>query len=572
MLTHKNKAINVKKYLLPALALSAALSVSVEAEDTVINTYIVAGQSNADGFGLGFGDLYSGTLVPNQNLADLGRSDLAASKQSAYIFKGGNDSGLGEWKNMAPGFGTWNGVRFGPELSFSTQYKANTGAEVAIIKYSPMGTSLYTDWNPTIPETNRYDYFIKTVKNAKAAAAERGWSLNVSGVLWMQGESDTFGVNAPESYEQNLSNFIESVRTDLSLPNLAFHIGQIADSTEWPARQKIWDAQESIAARDSNAYLVNGKDLPLFSNDGLGLVNTHYTTEGTITLGERFASSVASTETVAAYPVGEADNVTTEKNTPITIDVFANDTGRDLFITQVNNYSAKGATIQVVNGKAIYTPKSDFVGEDTFWYAFSDYMGRTNSTKVTVEVTDIAPSAYPQGNPDTTATIVGKQITIDVLANDTGLGLTLSSTNAWSLRGGKVNIVSNAITYIPHQNFTGEDKIWYVFKDSLGRTNSGEVTITVAKNAPYPVALTENIAVTKNTPKVFDALANDIGLGLSFNEVNSYSAHGGSIVIVNGKLRYTPKTNYVGNDSFWYAIKDYLGRTNSIKVTVAVSN
>jgi len=562
----------VKRYLLPTLALSLLLNFSVKAEETVIRTYIVAGQSNAEGFGLGFGDIYSGTLSPNQNLADLGRNDLVASQESAFIYKGGNDSGLGEWKNMAPGYGMWNGVRFGPELSFSAKFKANTGADVAIIKYSPMGTSLFKDWNPNLPETNRYDYFIKTIKNAKAAAAERGWSLDVSGVLWMQGESDTFGVDAPESYEQNLANFIASARSDLSLPNLAFHIGQIADSTEWPARQKIWDAQESIAMTDSNAYLVNGKDLPLFSNDSLGLDKTHYTTEGTITLGERFASSVASTEMIAAYPESAADNVTTEKNTPVTIDILANDTGRDLFITEVNDYSAKGGKIAVVNGKAIFTPKTGFIGEDSFWYAFSDYLGRTNSAKVTVDVTDTAPSAYPQGNPDTAATVTGKQITIDVLANDTGLGLTVDSTHAWSLRGGRVNIVNNAITYIPGQNFTGEDKIWYVFKDSQGRTNSGEVTITVSTNAPYPVAMTEAVIVTKNTPIVFDALENDIGVGLSINEVNSYSVNGGRIAVVDGKLRYTPKTNYVGNDSFWYAIKDYLGRTNAIKVTVAISN
>ena len=58
----------MKRYLLPILALSVLLSASVKAEDTVIKTYIVAGQSNAEGYGLGYGDLFSGALVPNQNL------------------------------------------------------------------------------------------------------------------------------------------------------------------------------------------------------------------------------------------------------------------------------------------------------------------------------------------------------------------------------------------------------------------------------------------------------------------------------------------------------------------------
>jgi hypothetical protein len=568
----KIRQINVKRYLLPILALSVFLSISVKAEDTIIKTYIVAGQSNAEGYGLGFGDLFSGTLLPNQNLADLGRSDLATEQTSAYIFRGGNDSGLGEWKNMASGFGNWNGNRFGPELSFSEQFKANTGAPVAIIKYSPGGTSLYTDWDSSLATINRYDYFIDTVNNAKAAAASRGWSLEIGGVLWMQGESDTFGTDAPAAYEQNLGNFIAKVRADLNLPDLGFHIGEIADSTVWPARQQIWDAQASIVATDSNAYLVNGKDLELFTNDGGGSNGIHYSTAGTLLLGERFASSVASTQTVSAYPVSTPDAASTDKNKPLVIDVLANDTGSDLTITEVNSWSKKGGTIKIVDGKAIYTPKQNFIGEDSFWYAFSDYLGRTNSAKVTIDVTNPPIGAYPEGNPDSAITVIGQTIIIDVLANDTGTGLTIDSINPWSLRAGTVVITDNKLSYTPGQNFNGEDKIWYVFEDSQGRTNSAEVTIDVLTNAPYPVAVTEAVEVKRNTATVFDALTNDIGVGLSITEVNAYSVHGGSVTIINGKLNYTPKLNYTGNDSFWYAIKDYSGRTNSIKVTVTISN
>jgi hypothetical protein len=562
----------VKRYLLPILALSVFLSISVKAEDTVIKTYIVAGQSNAEGFGLGYGDLFSGTLLPNQNLADLGRSDLATEQTSAYIFKGGDNSGLGEWKNLAPGFGTWNGVRFGPELSFSKQFQANTGAPLAIIKYSPSGTSLYNDWNSASTTINRYDYFIDTVNNAKSTAAGRGWSLEIAGVLWMQGESDSFGTAAPAAYEQNLGNFIAKVRADLSLPNLAFHIGEIADTTAWPARQQIWDAQASIVATDSNAYIVNGKDLELFINDGGNADGIHYSTAGTILLGERFASSVASAQTVSAYPISTPDTVATEKNKPITVDVLANDTGNDLTISEVNSWSAKGGQIKIVDGKAVYTPKQNFTGEDTFWYAFSDYIGRTNSAKVTIDVSNPSSDAYPEGNPDFAITVANQTITIDVLANDTGTALTIDSVNFWSLRGGRVVIANDKLSYTPGPNFSGEDKIWYVFKDSQDRTNSGEVTIDVSTSAPYPVAITEAVEVTTNTAKLFDALANDIGVGLSITEVNAYSVNGGQVAIVDGKLNYKPKPNYTGNDSFWYAIKDFSGRTNSIQVTVTISN
>ena len=312
----------MKRYLLPAVVVSLFLSAPVNAEDTIIKTYILAGQSNANGFGLGYGGLYSGVLSPNKNLHQIGRSDLVASQSPAYIFKGSDNSGMGEWKTMAPGFGMWNGIRFGPELSFSKKLQSANSQKLALIKYSPNGTSLYKDWNPNLSTINRYDYFIRAVNNAKTAAAARGWSLDIRGVLWMQGEGDTFGVDAPAAYERNLGNFITKVRAALRLPNLKFHIGQIADSEAWPSRQKIWNAQQSVAAGDSHAYLVNGKDLPLFTNDSLGLNNIHYTTTGTVLLGERFAASVTNAEVVSAYPVSNPDSATTSANKPVTIDVL----------------------------------------------------------------------------------------------------------------------------------------------------------------------------------------------------------------------------------------------------------
>ena len=105
----------MKRYLLPVFVLCVLLSVSVKAEDIPIKTYIIAGQSNANGYGLGDGELFSGSLVPNQNLASIDRDDLLEGQDGAFIFKGGDNSGLGELKNLASGFSSWNGNRFGPE-------------------------------------------------------------------------------------------------------------------------------------------------------------------------------------------------------------------------------------------------------------------------------------------------------------------------------------------------------------------------------------------------------------------------------------------------------------------------
>ena len=199
-----------------------------------------------------------------------------------------------------------------------------------------------------------------------------------------------------------------------------------------------------------------------------------------------------------------------------------------------------------------------------------DNQGRENSAKVTITVTG-GVAAYPQGNPDTASTPINTATTIDVLNNDTGAGLTVSSTNAWSLNGGQVAIVNNKITYDPKPDYVGEDKVWYVLSDSQGRLNSSVVTITITGNAPYPVAIADTANTAVNTPIVIDVLSNDTGVGLSISDVNQWSVNGATIAIENNKLNYNPRSGYTGTDSFWYVITDSLGRTNAIQVYVTVS-
>jgi hypothetical protein len=261
-------------------------------------------------------------------------------------------------------------------------------------------------------------------------------------------------------------------------------------------------------------------------------------------------------------------------NNTLTIDVLANDVGNELRISSFNAGTEKGGVVTKVNEKLVYTPSANYVGTDTFWYNFLDSLDRGYGVLVTVEVTGTDPAAYPVGTDDNVTTSINTSLLIDVLANDIGSGLTLSSTNAWSLSGGQVVIESNQIRYTPKSDFVGEDKLWYVFTDALGRTNNGEVTITVTSSAaaPYPVAISDSVTTAVNTAVTIDALSNDIGAGLSISEVNDYSVNSGTVAIVNGRLLYTPDNGFTGTDSFWYAITDSLGRSNAIQVFVNVGS
>lgn len=84
----------------------------------------------------------------------------------------------------------------------------------------------------------------------------------------------------------------------------------------------------------------------------------------------RFTLSLV-VESNAPVPVANNDTASTTVNTPVTIDVLANDTGPGaLVIAQVQSPTDRGGTAVITrDGKSIqYTPPIGFQGDDTFAY------------------------------------------------------------------------------------------------------------------------------------------------------------------------------------------------------------
>ena len=264
------------------------------------------------------------------------------------------------------------------------------------------------------------------------------------------------------------------------------------------------------------------------------------------------------------YPVAITDTASATANVSKTIKVLNNDTGSGLSISDYNRYSQNGGTITKSGNNLIYKSSASFNGADTFWYVIEDSIGRTNSAKVTVNVTGgTEDNPYPVGNADSATSTSGNTITIDVLANDIGSGLELIAPNAWSLNGGNVALSSNKLSYKPKSGYNGQDKIWYTFTDTLGRTGWGEVTLTVSGNAqssnPFPTAYPDYGYATGSTI-IIDVLDNDGGNGLEIIEPNAWSLKGGQVKVVNNKIRYTQKAGYSGQDKIWYSMKDVENR------------
>lgn len=279
---------------------------------------------------------------------------------------------------------------------------------------------------------------------------------------------------------------------------------------------------------------------------------------------------------VSAFPVAITDNITAAVNTPVTIDVLENDTGEQLTINDFNQYSHHGGTISKGRNSLIYTSEISFSGRDTFWYAIEDNLGRTNSTKVTIEVSGGSNDPLPVGKPDT-ASAADVAITIDALANDIGTGLTLLAPNPWSLKGGNVSLSGNKISYTPQPGYNGEDKIWYDIKDVHGRDSWGVITINVTSSGTFnPAPVGKPDTTSASAAKItIDVLANDVGNGLVLvanPSANGYSLKGGTVSLSDNKLIYNAKADFEGEDKIWYNFEDVLGRISWGEVTINVTH
>jgi hypothetical protein len=123
--------------------------------------------------------------------------------------------------------------------------------------------------------------------------------------------------------------------------------------------------------------------------DSQGRTNSTQVFLKVFSFGDRGNETTTTTTTnYSGWPTANVDNVSTPKNTSITVDVLDNDIGDRLSLTKVNSWTVKGGRASIQGDSVFYTPKASFVGQDSFWYDFIDARGRKNSTQVKVNVTD----------------------------------------------------------------------------------------------------------------------------------------------------------------------------------------
>lgn len=263
-------------------------------------------------------------------------------------------------------------------------------------------------------------------------------------------------------------------------------------------------------------------------------------------------------------PVANADTLTTAEDTPNSVNVLTNDTDVDtlagnLTVTGSTN-GTKGSVGCTTAGVCTYTPNADQTGADSFTYTVFD---GTSSVNGTVNVTITAVDDPPVANADTLTTAEETPNTVNVLTNDTDVDTAPASLTVTAFTNGTKGTVNctaaGACTYTPNVDQTGSDSFTYTVSDGTS-TVSGTVNVTINPVDDPPVANTDTLNTTEDTPNSVNVLTNDTDVdtapaGLSV--VGSTNGAKGSVnCSTSGVCTYTPSANQTGADTFTYTVSD----------------
>ena len=235
----------VSKRRVMALALSLlALPCSLSAQQpgtSPVKIFIMAGQSNMEGYGLISPATTPGTLAHTVANDPEGKYQFLLNGTGGWAVR--NDvwfrDRAGRTGPLTAGFGSKTD-KIGPELGFGHVMGSLLDEQVLIIKTAWGGRSLGVSFLPpssgSTPATavdGEPGYYYQQILNVVNDVTSNlgtyfpgysGGGYEFAGFCWHQGWNDRSYPDRSAAYETNMANFINDMRSDLGAPNLPFVI------------------------------------------------------------------------------------------------------------------------------------------------------------------------------------------------------------------------------------------------------------------------------------------------------------------------------------------------------------
>ena len=269
-------------------------------------------------------------------------------------------------------------------------------------------------------------------------------------------------------------------------------------------------------------------------------------------------------------PVANAQQVTTDEDSPVAITLTGTDPDGDSLTYTITSHPANG-TLDTLNGSVVtYTPNNGYTGADSFMFTVKDGGGK-ESAPVAVSITVNEVNHAPVANAQQVTTDEDTAVVITLTGTDVD-GDTLTYEVKTAPQHGTLSAVNGTkVTYTPNAGYVGTDSFTFVAKDGNGGTSTpAAVGITVNHVNHAPVANAQQVTTDEDTAVVITLTGTDVDGDTLTYEVKTAPQHG-TLGAVNGtKVTYTPNAGYVGTDSFTFVAKDGNGGT-STPATVGIT-
>jgi hypothetical protein len=205
----------------------------------------------------------------------------------------------------------------------------------------------------------------------------------------------------------------------------------------------------------------------------------------------------------------------------------------------------------------------------------------------TVAVTVLPVNDLPVAADDSATLQEDATTVIEVTANDTDAedatgSLRILDVNTTNAHGTvTVSDDKHSFTYTPSSNYNQAASVAYRVVDSNNwYSNWATVAFMIEPVNDAPVANGDTAVTTEDFPVVINVLNNDSdaeGSALSIitptTEESVATAKGGTALLSDGKILYTPAEDFFGKDTFTYTISDgELTGTGTVTVTVNAVN
>lgn len=356
------------------VAISSAIEYPKSPENAkgIVDVYIIAGQSNAEG------------CTPSAHLNTTGKEYLTKEYPDVMFYQSGNvtttnSANSDKWMTVKCGCGSTErhiGLELGMAEQLSGYYaKQDTNNKVALVKYTWGGTAMYDLWlsETSVAEgigskgdigyeingkkvAKLYYGLVQTVTAAVEKLEQDGYAVRLRGLAWMQGENDSLDLRKAKAYEKMFRNFVHDIRQDLGISNLPIVTGEIGSAIAG-YEDMVRDAQRAVVSSTTNCNFIETDDIEM------GYFNWwHFAAPDMIELGRRFAATIENyhntREIVSVEPVEVCVGVgAKELHLPQFVTVTEH-TGRTKLMPAIYDMPAENLTkeagVKTVAGKVVF--------------------------------------------------------------------------------------------------------------------------------------------------------------------------------------------------------------------------